>query len=692
MKKLVFLSLLGILLHANEAKTSGFLRSDLKYTHKLKEFEYDINGVRTKNIGKPLITSTNLDLDSGMYFYENKNLFLFGGVDTQNKKEEKKKDNKYANYYFGARLDSPISENFDLILTVGHKKGYIKTKNVTEDGKLKVKKEETKKVFENAVNEHAKVRNKKSNLKEAGYSLDVDRNTIISAVLNGRVNRKFNLILGSIYTSDNMKFGTHKYEGFVITSGRISRKSFLKTENSYIIDKNNIDEFGGIKSKYSISTKLSSKRNIENILVFEAKKLAKVNDFKFVSSNEYKDNIKNVNINTKINYETLIKAYKGGDYEHKPEVKINIQYYKNNIKLISSLENKLKIKHDFSKNALVKEFKNTLISEISLVNTKHSINNRFDFKYSLITDKQKNNKYKFTHEILIGPSLWYKKNNLNSTINLRYGIKHDGKVNNDIFTTVFNEKKYDINNNEINLNLNLYNYINFETLKFKKSNKLSNIFLVSSSFKYVNTYEQLKSTLFGELQYYNLFKEKSNSKDKDMANTILSKLNLELRYLMIKDVTTVFNLNNTYGYNLLDQENFKIFSDYIKNYGSGKYKDKKYTNLDNYIKKTSTINAVHSYRMNPKFSLVIRKLEGRLQLIPYIEGVLDFRKYRYNTASYAKELENKKKELEKAKQGSNERKNKLKIHQDAIKNAEFNKKFNFRNFEGRIGLNIKYTW
>ncbi|WP_180370656.1 hypothetical protein, partial [Streptobacillus notomytis] len=51
---------------------------------------------------------------------------------------------------------------------------------------------------------------------------------------------------------------------------------------------------------------------------------------------------------------------------------------------------------------------------------------------------------------------------------------------------------------------------------------------------------------------------------------------------------TVFNLNNTYGYNLLDQENFKIFSDYIKNYGSGKYKDKKYTNLDNYIKKTST--------------------------------------------------------------------------------------------------------
>ncbi|SQA14939.1 Uncharacterised protein [Streptobacillus moniliformis] len=48
----IFIVIGNIVTCKMRAKTSGFLRSDLKYTHKLKEFEYDINGVRTKNIGK----------------------------------------------------------------------------------------------------------------------------------------------------------------------------------------------------------------------------------------------------------------------------------------------------------------------------------------------------------------------------------------------------------------------------------------------------------------------------------------------------------------------------------------------------------------------------------------------------------------------------------------------------------------
>ncbi len=682
-KKIYFLLVLGIL-----SQSSGFLSSDLKYSHKLREIEYDTKGVRTKNIGKPLMRSTNIVLDGGMYFYNNKNLFIFGGVDTQNKKEENKPNNNYENYYFGARLDAPLNNDFDLILTVGHKKGYIKTKNVMEDGKSKSKKEESKKVFEEAINAHNKARNKKSNLKESGYSLEVDKNTIISAVLNGRVNRKVNLILGSIYTSDNMKLGTHKYEAFAITLGRISRKSFLKTENTYTIDKKNVDGFGGIRSKYSISTKLSVKENLENSILFEAKKLSKINDFKFVSSNEYKNNINNFNISSRINYEAIIKAYKGGDYEHKPDVKLNVEYYKKNLKIISNIENKLKIKHDSS----IKEFKNTFITGTSLIDSNNKLGKKFDVRYTLITDKIKNKtEYMNTHEILMGPSLWHKYNDLNASLDLRYVMKYDKKVNNRIFAVISNEKKYNLDNNNIDLKLNLYNYVDFDTVASKKNGRLSNIFLLSSNIKHENTYGSLKTSLFGELQYYNLYKDKEKD-ESNIANSVLSKLNLELRHSSTKDITTVLNLNNTYGYNLLDQENYKIFSEFIKNYGSGKYKDKKYTNLDNYIKKTSTINAVHSYRMNPKFSLVIRKLEGKLQMIPYIEGILDFRRYKYNTASYAKELKEKKADLDAQNMGSPERSNKLKVYQEAVKNTEHNKKFRFRNFEGRVGLNLRYTW
>ncbi|CAM3148269.1 hypothetical protein [Streptobacillus ratti] len=760
MKKLVFLSLLGMLSQVNYATTGGFLRSDLKYVHKLKEFEYDVKGVRTKNIGQPLSQNVIFNLESGMYFYENKNLFLFGGIDSQNKKEGKKRDDK-SEYYFGARLDAPISDNFDLILTVGHKKGYVVTKKLVEKEKNtnnnKYKRIESKKVLENVITEHIKTRGKKHDLKENGYSLDVDKNTIISAVLSGRVNRKTSLTLGSIYTSDNMKLGTHKYEGFIKTSSKVSNKTFLKTDNTYTINKKNIKEFGGLKSIFNLSTKLSSNENLNNEIYFEAKKLSKINEFKFKSLNEYRNsNINDLKLFSKVNYEAIVDARKNGNYEHKPEIKIDLEYKKDRTKIVSSFEDKLELKHNFKNKPIITKFKNTFSAGINLSNVYNNFDKRFNFKYTLLSENNSNltikkikntfdttvvlidtknnignrfnlkyaigveklNKTKFIHELLIGPSFWYKNDDSNHSIDLRYAVKYGtGKGDNSIFAVLSNDKKYTIDNNVVDLKLGLYNYTNFDTKGFKKDGKLFNNFLLDSSLKYENSYRRFKTTVLGELQYYNLYREKGridkkDNKEKDnIVNSVLSKLNFELRYAVTRKINTVFSLNNTYGYNFLQQEYYKVTRDFIKAYGAGKYKDNKSTAIDKFAEKLdpsrqdsylknlpninkieSEINTLHSYRMTPKFSLVIRELGGRLQLIPYIEGVFDFKNYKYNSKAYADELKKKKAELDNEANGTPERKKKLEIYQKAIKDTEANKKFNFRNFEGKIGLNIKYTW
>ncbi|NYV28249.1 hypothetical protein HP397_05445 [Streptobacillus felis] len=715
--RLILLSLLGMLVHANENTTSGYVKSDLKYTHKLREIEYNSEGVKTEKIEKPLVKNTNFVLDAGLYLYQDKNLYVYGGVETQNKKEENKKDNKYQNYYFGARLDAPLSDKFDLVLNVAHKKGYVVNKKLVEkeNGKNKIKKVESKKVFENAINEHLKVKDRNFDLKENGYELDVDKNTLISVVLNGKVNRKTNMILGSIYTSDNMKFGTHKYQGFIKTTGKVNNKTFLKTENLYTVDKDNVEMFGGILSKYNVDTKLSNKQSLSNEISFEAKKLSKINNFEFKSLNEYKNSeIDNLSLTTNVDYIALVDARQGGDYEHKPQIKLMGEYKFGNTKVISDISDKVEIKHNFQTKPVISKFKNTFNTGISIVNNVDNFGKKLEAKYKLVSEDLQNesSNHKLTHELLVGQSFWYKNSDRKHSLDLRYNMKFDEKFDNSIFVIISNEKKYTIDNNNIDLKLDLYNYTNFDTKETKIQGKIFNAFLLDSNMKFTNTTGKLKSTLFSELQYYNLFKEKGNAKgENNVVNSVLSKLNLELRYAASRKVDTVFNLNNTYGYNFLQQEYYRVTRDFIKNFGAGKYKDSEYSAIDNYAKTLdasrqdsyvatlsnvdkveSEINTLHSLRMSPKFSVVIKELDGRLQLIPYIEGILDFKNYKYNSASYAKELKEKKAELDKAPNGTKERKEKLDIYRAAIKDTEANKKFNFRNFEGRIGINVKYSW
>lgn len=704
--KLILLSILGFLSQASENNFSGYIKSDLKYTHKMREIEYDSKGVRTEDLVKPLSQTINFNLDSGGYLYQGKNLFVFGGVETQTKKEENKKDSKYTNYYVGARVDAPVSDNFDLNILIAHKKGYVINKKLVEkvNGKNKIEKVESKKVLESAVNEHIKVKDRKADLRENGYSLDVDRNNIFSLVLNGRINRKTSLILGAIYTNKDFETGTHEYEAFIKTSGKINHKTFMKTDNTYVVDKENYKELGGVKSEFNFDTKLTSKVNMKNDLVLEVKKIKEINKFEFTSNNEYVNTlVDNLKLTNNLKYNTVVDARKDGSMVHKPEIKLAGEYKVNNTNLKFEVNDKLEVAHTFATKPELTTLKNRFETKIDVQNVESNFGKKLQFKYALNYEKNKD----LVHEVLVGPSFWFKGDNENHSLDLRYVAKVEDKLDNSIFIKALNEKKYNFTNTNLDLKLETYNYTNFDTINTVKEKNIFNIFLLNPSLKFVNTASNLKTTLFSELQYYNIYKENNNN----LVNSVSAKLNLELRHNTTRKLETVFNLNNTYGYNFLQQEYFKVARDYIKEFGADKFKDKEYTALDNYVKTLdatrqdayiatlknvdtveSKINTLHSYRMNPKFSLVIKELHGKLQLIPYVEGVLDFKSYRYNSANYAKELKEKKDAINKAHMGSAERKEKNEIYQAAIKDANANKNFNFRNFEGRIGINIKYSW
>ena len=143
----------------------GYLDSETKATvnNTLKDAKFE-------NEGKPAEAGASQKLTFGAFLHKEAQLNVFAGLKGDYVKYNKEGSTgvNVPNYYFGARWDAPIVDNFNIALTFGHKQGYTAKKNVYSDNALSTKEVtvEDDTVLEDVVVKHLKAKNKLNQAKK----------------------------------------------------------------------------------------------------------------------------------------------------------------------------------------------------------------------------------------------------------------------------------------------------------------------------------------------------------------------------------------------------------------------------------------------------------------------------------------------------------------------------------------------
>lgn len=394
-----------------------------------------------KNEGKPQEAGASQKLSFGAFLHKDAQLHVFAGLKGDYVKYDvtkvtKDNKNKVINngltgvnvdgYYFGARWDAPIVDDFNIALTFGHKQGYTSSKNVyNDDLSLTQKTVEDEPVLEDVVVKHLKAKNKldqskidskgdkEGYLKDNGYKLAAKENTeLLSAVLSGKIDDNFDLTVAGLYNSTMFGDNTHELESYAKTSGKLTDNIKLSAEVNHLLNSANYGVAGRLKGDVKLETKLNKDTLLTNAVKGELKHITgETHDGEVVLENGLKyTGFKNTVVEQGLNYKLEInaKTATGNDdvkYVHTPEYKVDLSYAGENVMASTKNSEKVEVKLKKQDNA-VKELNNLFKTHNNIKFVKGGFELGLDANYDLKTNllvKPHANQM----SLLAGPTLKY---------------------------------------------------------------------------------------------------------------------------------------------------------------------------------------------------------------------------------------------------------------------------------------------
>lgn len=394
-----------------------------------------------KNEGKPQEAGASQKLSFGAFLHKDAQLHVFAGLKgdyvkydvtkvTKNDKGEVTNNGltgvNVDGYYFGARWDAPIVDDFNIALTFGHKQGYTSSKNVyNDDLSLTKKTVEDEPVLEDVVVKHLKAKNKldqskidskgdkEGYLKDNGYKLAAKENTeLLSAVLTGKIDDNFDLTVAGLYNSTMFGDNTHELESYAKTSGKLTDNIKLSAEVNHLLNSANYGVAGRLKGDVKLETKLNKDTLLTNAVKGELKNITgETHDGEVVLENGLKyTGFKNTVVEQGLNYKLEInaKTATGNEdvkYVHTPEYKVDLSYAGENVMASTKNSEKVEVKLKKQDNA-VKELNNLFKTHNNIKFVKGGFELGLDANYDLKTNllvKPHTNQM----SLLAGPTLKY---------------------------------------------------------------------------------------------------------------------------------------------------------------------------------------------------------------------------------------------------------------------------------------------
>ena len=409
----------------------------------------ELENNKFKNEGKPQEAGASQKLTFGTFLHKDAQLYVFAGLKGDYVKFNAKNKTDansgvtgvdVPNYYFGARWDAPIVDDFNIALTFGHKHKYYTDKLVYDDYKqddIRVKKVKVEEdaVLEDVVVKHLKAKNKLNQakldskddkegyLKDNGYKLAAKDNTeLLSAVLSGKIDDNFDLTVAGLYNSTEFNDGTHELESYAKTSGKLTDNFKVSGEVNHLIKSETYDVAGRLKGEVKLESQLNKNTLLTNTLKGELKNiLGNKHDGEFVSENGLKyTGFSNTVVEQGLNYKLEINAKAvetpEGDttkdgatkFVHTPEYKVDLSYTGKNAIFTTKNSEKVEVKLA-KKDSAVNELNNVFktYNNIKYVNGgfELGLDANYDLKTNLLA-KPHLNGMKF----LTGPTLKYTYN------------------------------------------------------------------------------------------------------------------------------------------------------------------------------------------------------------------------------------------------------------------------------------------
>lgn len=394
-----------------------------------------------KNEGKPQEAGASQKLSFGAFLHKDAQLHVFAGLKgdyvkydvtkvTKNNKNEVTNNGltgvNVDGYYFGARWDAPIVDDFNIALTFGHKQGYTSSKNVyNDDLSLTKKTVEDEAVLEDVVVKHLKAKNKldqskidskgdkEGYLKDNGYKLAAKENTeLLSAVLTGKIDDNFDLTVAGLYNSTMFGDNTHELESYAKTSGKLTDNIKLSAEVNHLLNSANYGVAGRLKGDVKLESKLNKDTLLTNAVKGELKNITgETHDGEVVLENGLKyTGFKNTVVEQGLNYKLEInaKTATGNEdvkYVHTPEYKVDLSYAGENVMASTKNSEKVEVKLKKQDNA-VKELNNLFKTHNNIKFVKGGFELGLDANYDLKTNllvKPHTNQM----SLLAGPTLKY---------------------------------------------------------------------------------------------------------------------------------------------------------------------------------------------------------------------------------------------------------------------------------------------
>ena len=414
----------------------GYLNSETSANVNNK-FEND----KFANEGKPQEAGASQKLSFGAFLHKDAQLHVFAGLKgnyvkydaakvTKNSKNEVTNNGltgvNVDGYYFGARWDAPIVDDFNIALTFGHKQGYTSSKNVyNDDLSLTQKTVEDEPVLEDVVVKHLKAKNKldqakvdskgdkEGYLKDNGYKLAAKENTeLLSAVLTGKIDDNFDLTVAGLYNSTMFGDNTHELESYAKTSGKLTDNIKLSAEVNHLLNSANYGVAGRLKGDVKLESKLNKDTLLTNAVKGELKNITgETHDGEVVLENGLKyTGFKNTVVEQGLNYKLEInaKTATGNEdvkYVHTPEYKVDLSYAVENVMASTKNSEKVEVKLKKQDNA-VKELNNLFKTHNNIKFVKGGFELGLDANYDLKTNllvKPHTNQM----SLLAGPTLKY---------------------------------------------------------------------------------------------------------------------------------------------------------------------------------------------------------------------------------------------------------------------------------------------
>lgn len=634
-------------------------------------------------------TEANLKtrLDLGVFLNERKDMFAFAGTELGRVKGTDHTNPR--NFYIGGRVDTEIGHGFNLVVNAAHKADF----NLDENNEA-VKE---KNYFKNALVKHLEAKSKwnkdasdddkKATLKSAGYLDEEKYSTLLSAVVDGKID-KTSLELGSIYRTANFASGTNNLTSFINVKHDFSKvKSEVGLE--HVLDSGKAAEYnnyGTLTGYVNLSsdklvkdTTLSSKNSFN--LKSGAGDVAETNQ----TTRKYELETKNEVVYKGIkDLEVVAKAnYKFDDNKvdklaiHTPEFGLKLVHTGvKGLTLTTDNTNKVEVKRNYT---------NTTVSTDSLTNrfeTKNSFNYvandmltfRGKVNYLLnSTDLHTENDKKHEHNVLAGLGLTAKGEVLDATyesnVDVAYRLRdfvNKEAINTDLhglFVHTTNKLGYKVNDNiKLDANLNVYNHLFTSSYGDTYSSK-TNIAYANLGAKI--TYKKSKLEIVSDLQgYYRNEHFRNVVSVKTTGHQAALVFDNNLTYDAMSNVKLMTGLKTDYRYNTFSMDEKKEFEKFVKEAG---YKDGEYKKYDEFVKAPEDKPTVkHQLTLTPKVSAELKYVDGRLTVKPALEAGFKFFDGEADGDTAKKE--------------------------DANVEAKKLETFRFKNVSGKATLDINYTW